>query len=187
MCVWSCATHIQDTWSKKRRLTDEQTLKTDADPDAMAVKFDSAWSEHAAARAAVTALVPPSTPSGSAPGTPQVFPPTALSENGKVALQGIRKSHGAWDRVKKEWAAAVMQSKENENTQGCKVAADLEELIKEGQKHDDAMAHIELKLLSYYNCTDEEIKQIGEEISNLTLLIKNGAKKVTGLKTLFRL
>eukprot|EP00969_Alexandrium_andersonii_P081784 3605132-Alexandrium_andersonii.AAC.1 len=99
----------------------------------------------------------------------------------------IRKAHSAWDRARGDFAGAIMQSKTNENTKGCKFEKDLEVDIESGSQLDQELVHFEAKFARGERYTNEELERAATVTKNIKELIKSSTKKVQGLKLWFKM
>ena len=66
----------------------------------------------------------------------------------KEAVTNAKKTHGEWDRKKRDLDGVVELSKGNGNTKGCKFEKDLEDAIKDGNKLDAQFLSLERKFNS---------------------------------------
>ena len=62
------------------------------------------------------------------PGNRRVPPPTPCARDVAV-VQNIRRQHGQWDRMAREWTALVLRSEQHINTTGCKFEGDLRDAV----------------------------------------------------------
>ena len=66
-------------------------------------------------------------------------------EGMREAMTAAKKTHGEWERKKRDYEGIIESSKVNENTQGCKFERDLIVLAEEGVKLDTKFLNLERK------------------------------------------
>ena len=100
-----------------------------------------------------------------------------------LAMQQIRRTHGAWDKAKRDFEGIVAQSKNNANTSGCKFELDIGGLGEVCGKLDDQLLVIEKQFNTHNTLTDEEMIQAATIATQMTGKIQDGREKVQAIKS----
>ena len=106
-----------------------------------------------------------------------------------VAVKAVRGAHGFIDRFVREVEAAIESSKKNENSRGCKIETDLDALTGTLAAKDKELLAFEKKCVSSngVGICGKEIQAAADLAKEIDEMIKNGRKKVTALRSLWKL
>ena len=110
----------------------------------------------------------------------------ALKVRAESAIKYVKASHADWDRKKQDWKGVVKQSRENENTNGCRIESDLVKLIEEATAQDENMMQFHTHHVAGKALTDENIAVMKEAAAALAITIKKAKSKVTALTGSFK-
>ena len=131
----------------------------------------------------------PASGSGAAPAAEEKADSEADADSkacDKATIEQVRKAQGQWDRKRRDWLGAVELSKSHGNTVGSKIQTDLEALIKQGGEIDGKLLAVEAKYVSHTPLLDADIDGAGSMATKLAEVMKLGAKKAQGLRSMVK-
>ena len=185
--------YVVEKWISKTRVVDaeDSVSHADAEQDTLAgleQRAKGASSAIASRRAGtggtVAASMPNASPGANAVGALPM--PAGPSPRDKEAVANVRKTHGLWDRAKREYTALVSKSKACSNTQGCKFEQDLEVTIQQGASLDDDLMKYEIKFLEGRTYSNDDVSEMSRLVTTAVDLIKAGNKKASALRPWFK-
>ena len=112
-----------------------------------------------------------------------------MPEAVQLAVKGARLTHQACDKFKRDIGVALMISKGNPNSKGCKLETDLEALVATLQHGDQKVLKFEQDCVASNGreVTNADIQEAGAECTKLDKEIKGGRQKMAALKSLWKL
>ena len=112
-----------------------------------------------------------------------------MPEAVQLAVKGARLTHQACDKFKRDIGVALMISKGNPNSKGCKLETDLEALVATLQHGDQKVLKFEKDCVASNGreVTNADIQEAGAECTKLDKEIKGGRQKMAALKSLWKL
>ena len=87
-------------------------------------------------------------------------PRPKVDEKTKVAVASLRKVHCQWDRARREFNGLVVQSANNEHTQGSKCELELAKFVEACNQADEKLVALEQIFLVGKEFSDEHIKEV---------------------------
>ena len=97
-------------------------------------------------------------------------------EKAKLCVQKLRRCHSSWDSSKRQWKASQSKSEKHDHTAGCKFEHDLTKMMATGDAYDKICLEMESKHLGGTSLTDTDIRNVSEQVTNITNLIKSANK-----------
>ena len=101
-------------------------------------------------------------------------------------ITNLRKSHSLWDRAKREWQGVIRKSAQCENTKGTKIETDLRNLVTTCDEVDASCMGVENTCLASGSLSDGQIAEAAVFSASLVEAMKDGSKKASALKPLFK-
>ena len=113
-------------------------------------------------------------------------PPLSAEEiRDKAVLAHIRKAHNAWDKAKREFTSTITQSKNHENTKGCKFEKDLAAHVSKGEEDDAMLVFLEQKFMRGERFNADEVALASCIGTTLKETSKAGNKVLQAMKPWF--
>ena len=181
--------HNQQVWHedtknhKRKEVTDQQRSinEVEADPTSAHRFADAAAQLRGKMGKGSVATAPVAPPAqGKAGVIPKGKP--EISQQDKVAIENMKKTHSEWDRKRREYKGTLTASSLNPNTRDTKFHTDLQQYVADGTAIDDNILEYETKFKINQQFTTQDLRDLAARCTDLVAKIKKANELQNALK-----